>query len=152
MRVYFPNVFADEGAIVFILACIEMNLGIICGSLPGCKPLLSRLFPRMFGSGNYSTMSRARCALPGARISLRFPQEDRVYLPPKRAQSTISMESVPVKLDTRNPTEYEPMGTVIVLSPVQEAYSPTVSERAMARGATSWYNERDNDFPDERNI
>jgi len=83
--------------------------------------------------------------LPGARISLRFPQDERVYLPPQRTQSTISMESVPVKLDTRNPAEYEPMGTVIVLSPVREAYSPTVSERALARGATSWFNENEND-------
>jgi hypothetical protein len=55
------------------------------------------------------------------------------------------MESVPVKLDTRITTDYDPLDTVVVLSPVPEVYSPTVSERALARGATSWFNESEND-------
>jgi hypothetical protein len=141
----------DEGAILYILAAIETNVGIICGSLPGCKPLLSRLFPRVFGS-NYSNISQHRYVLPGARISLRFP-DDRVYLPPERTQSIISMESVPVKLDTRTPLEHsDPFGPTVttdvaVLTPITEAWSPTVSERAIARGATSWFNENERDTP-----
>lgn len=29
---------------------VEMNTGIICGCLPGVKPVLATLFPRLFGS------------------------------------------------------------------------------------------------------
>jgi hypothetical protein len=29
---------------------VEASVGIACGCLPGCKPLLSRMFPRFFGS------------------------------------------------------------------------------------------------------
>jgi hypothetical protein len=109
------------------------------------------MFPRVFGS-NYSTISQNRYVLPGARISLRFP-DDRVYLPPERTQSVISMESVPVKLDTRAPSEHHqsfgPVVTtdVVVLTPITEAWSPTVSERAIARGATSWFNETEHETP-----
>lgn len=135
---------ADEGAILFILGAIETNLAIICGSLPGCKPLLGRLFPRLFGSTrSYTHMERTHYALPGARISLRFPHEERVYFPPQRMESTISMESVPVKLDTRTHCEYPSPDLEVALTPVQEAGSPTISERMAQRGATSWFNDTD---------
>ncbi|KAF2430786.1 hypothetical protein EJ08DRAFT_696998 [Tothia fuscella] len=157
-RIWYLTVYFDsydifyEGATVFILAGIETNVGIICGSLPGCKPLLASLFPRVFGS-NYSTMSQNRYVLPGQRMSLRFPPEERVYLPPERTSSTISMESVPVKLEVRQSTpDSEPWGrnmktSIAILTPVPEAWSPTVSERMHERGATSWFIENERDTP-----
>jgi hypothetical protein len=39
-----------DAAIVYIITCIELNVGIICGSLPALKPLLARLLPSIFGS------------------------------------------------------------------------------------------------------
>ncbi|KAF2397985.1 hypothetical protein EJ06DRAFT_558411 [Trichodelitschia bisporula] len=83
-----------EGAMVFILAAIEMNAGIVCGSLPGIKPLLAACFPPLFGSGQcgsggrsgshtYTRRTGSRRSeawrahgmgmrmLPGARMSIR---------------------------------------------------------------------------------
>ncbi|PVH93865.1 hypothetical protein DM02DRAFT_540645 [Periconia macrospinosa] len=37
-----------EVAAIYAIITIETSLGIICGSIPACKPLLSRLFPRFF--------------------------------------------------------------------------------------------------------
>lgn len=33
---------------------VESSVGIACGCLPGCKPLMNRLFPRYFGTTNNS--------------------------------------------------------------------------------------------------
>jgi len=149
-RIWYLTIYFDtydifyEGAIIFILAGIETNLGIICGSLPGCKPLLAQLFPRFFGSSSeYSDISRSRYALPGARVSIRLSRGEPAYLPPSSNLSRqVSVESVPIKLDMRYP-EYAPLETIKVLSPVMEVHSPTVSERAQVRGATSWYNDNE---------
>lgn len=49
------------GATVFAVMTIETCLGIVCGCLPGCKPLMSRLFPQVFGTtANRSTTGPAR--------------------------------------------------------------------------------------------
>jgi hypothetical protein len=37
---------------------VEASVGIACGCLPGCKPLLSRMFPRFFGSTSGDFNSR----------------------------------------------------------------------------------------------
>lgn len=64
------------------------------------------------------------------------------------------MESVPIKLDTRTTTteHHDALGPpvtteAVALTPITEAWSPTVSERAIARGATSWFNEDEHDTP-----
>jgi len=138
-----------KGAVVFILAGLETNLAIICGSLPGCKPLLARFCPHYFGSSSissdYTKVDQSRYILPGARMSIRLSRGEPAHLPPAsrlrglnrsvtemRPKSiggsimsrTVSVESVPVKLDTEFQPEYS-----VVLSPLQEVYSPTVSER-----------------------
>lgn len=35
--------------------CVESGVGIACGCLPGCKPLMNRLFPRYFATTNNSS-------------------------------------------------------------------------------------------------
>jgi hypothetical protein len=144
----------DEGAIVFILAGLETNLAIMCGSLPGCKPLLARACPKYFGTFNtsaeYSYLDRSRW-LPGARFSIRLSRGEPAHLPPasrigkvdrsiveiqdiqrpKSLSRSLSVESVPVKLDTRY---YETVHHTVMLSPLQEVYSPSVSERMIEHG------------------
>ncbi|OCK82546.1 hypothetical protein K432DRAFT_380360 [Lepidopterella palustris CBS 459.81] len=39
-----------EGAVIYVITALETNLGIVCGSLPGVKPLLAQFFPRIFAS------------------------------------------------------------------------------------------------------
>lgn len=39
----------------FIIMSVESCIGIACGCLPGCKPLMNRLFPRYFSTTNDST-------------------------------------------------------------------------------------------------
>jgi hypothetical protein len=34
---------------------VESGIGVACGCLPGCKPLMSRMFPRIFGNTSRST-------------------------------------------------------------------------------------------------
>lgn len=36
----------------------ESGMGIACGCLPGCKPLMSRLFPRVFGTSALASEPR----------------------------------------------------------------------------------------------
>lgn len=40
--------------------CVEGAIGIVCGCLPGCKPLLNKLFPNYFGTSNNSSGSYPR--------------------------------------------------------------------------------------------
>ncbi|OCL02817.1 hypothetical protein AOQ84DRAFT_251263, partial [Glonium stellatum] len=51
LRIYFSSSDSTwEGAVTYVTTAIETNLGIVCGSLPGVKPILARLFPWVFGS------------------------------------------------------------------------------------------------------
>jgi hypothetical protein len=82
---------------VFVCAGIETNVGIICGCLPGIKPLLNRIFPKAFASATdsrtFKEFSRQR-RLPGARLSIAPPPRARFHRP-----SSGSMVEVPIKLD-----------------------------------------------------
>lgn len=40
--------------------CVESGIGIVCGCLPGCKPLMNKLFPRYFGTTNNSSNDHPR--------------------------------------------------------------------------------------------
>ncbi|TID23479.1 hypothetical protein E2P81_ATG03050 [Venturia nashicola] len=147
-----------NGAMVFILAGLETNLAIICGSLPGCKPILARFFPTVFGTkhhaaSDYSNLRYSGFILPGARMSIRLSRGAPAHLPPasrihglERSITEIrtesidasmlsrkaSVESVPVKLDKRPfPSDY------VVLSPLQEVYSPSATERMLVHGQNS---------------
>lgn len=147
-----------NGAIVFILSGLETNLAIICGSLPGCKPLLARFCPSVFGTqhhaaSDYSNLRYSKFILPGARMSIRLSRGAQAHLPPAsrlhglnrsiteiRPKSineslmsrNVSVESVPVKLDKRPfPSDY------VALSPLQEVYSPTLTERMLIHSPRS---------------
>ncbi|KAF2502901.1 hypothetical protein BU16DRAFT_447843 [Lophium mytilinum] len=62
-RIWYLNIYFGssdvswEGSIVYVITTIETNVGIICGCITGIKPILSTLFPRLFGStqGKYSS-------------------------------------------------------------------------------------------------
>jgi hypothetical protein len=109
-----------EGAIIFILACIETNVGIICGCLPGVKPLLSRMFPKYFGTSidNSSRSYIMTHRLPGARLSIRVPPEAHTSgaRTLNHRPSSASMVEVPVKLDASwAPLGYTPHPDAVAL-------------------------------------
>ncbi|KAF2264575.1 hypothetical protein CC78DRAFT_516787 [Lojkania enalia] len=60
LRMYFMEVYFTSydlfwhAAPIYAVIALEMNLGIICGCLSGVKPVLSVIFPRIFGS-SYKT-------------------------------------------------------------------------------------------------
>lgn len=70
-RIYYTHLYLYSydvlwwGATVFVVMSIETGIGILCGCLPGCKPLMSRMFPRVFGtiSNGHNTLSRNRRAV-----------------------------------------------------------------------------------------
>ncbi|KAI4921902.1 hypothetical protein J4E90_000330 [Alternaria incomplexa] len=37
---------------------VESGVGVICGCLPGCKPLMNKLFPRVFGNTSQASSRR----------------------------------------------------------------------------------------------
>ncbi|KAH6633208.1 hypothetical protein C7974DRAFT_167617 [Boeremia exigua] len=55
-RLYYTHIYLHSfdvfwhGAETFIIMCVESGVGIACGCLPGCKPLMNRLFPRYFAT------------------------------------------------------------------------------------------------------
>jgi hypothetical protein len=88
---------------IFVCAGIETNVGIICGCLPGIKPLLNQLFPKAFAPSTevrtFKEFSSRR--LRGARLSIHLPPRAHFQRP-----SSSSMVEVPVKLDQQwNPLE-----------------------------------------------
>lgn len=46
------TVYTGNGAPIYAMMSVEMNLGIVCGCLSGIKPILVSLFPSFFGSSN----------------------------------------------------------------------------------------------------
>lgn len=49
------NGFTGHGGETFIIMSIESAIGVACGCLPGCKPIMNRMFPRVFGTTNASS-------------------------------------------------------------------------------------------------
>ncbi|KAF2025151.1 hypothetical protein EK21DRAFT_77115 [Setomelanomma holmii] len=54
LRIYYTSLYLESydvmwhGAECFIVMSVEGGVGVACGCLPGCKPLMNRLFPRFF--------------------------------------------------------------------------------------------------------
>ncbi|OAL02110.1 hypothetical protein IQ06DRAFT_346705 [Phaeosphaeriaceae sp. SRC1lsM3a] len=61
VRLYFTHLYLVSydvfwhGASTFIIMSVESGVGVACGCLPGCKPLMNRLFPRVFASTSQSS-------------------------------------------------------------------------------------------------
>ncbi|KAF2663235.1 hypothetical protein BT63DRAFT_380313 [Microthyrium microscopicum] len=129
-----------EGSIIFILHVIEVNCAIICGCLPGIKPLLGRVFPNQFGSSvdrnNTNNTFSPHHRLPGACLTIRqsFRQSFRPSVrSPIRSlshrPSTASMVEVPIKLDESwVPLEYPPPIHAVALGVLPEAEPSPVHE------------------------
>ncbi|KAF2727135.1 hypothetical protein EJ04DRAFT_479509 [Polyplosphaeria fusca] len=70
VRAYYTWLYLNEydafwyGAKLLIICAVELSLGIACGCLPGCKPLLSKLFPRVFGTLSESSAPQRYHASP----------------------------------------------------------------------------------------
>lgn len=58
--IYVLTPYLDNGATVYAIVSIETNIGIVCGCLPGCKSLISRFLPKLFGCTNASTHHSTR--------------------------------------------------------------------------------------------
>jgi hypothetical protein len=57
-----------DGATTFVIMTVEAGVGVICGCLPGCKPLMSRMFPRVFGTVSNSN-AQSYEQTPGKMLS-----------------------------------------------------------------------------------
>ncbi|KAH8691763.1 hypothetical protein GQ44DRAFT_719929 [Phaeosphaeriaceae sp. PMI808] len=63
-RLYFTHTFLVSydafwhGANVFIIMSVESGVGVACGCLPGCKPLMNKMFPRIFATTHQSSSYR----------------------------------------------------------------------------------------------
>jgi hypothetical protein len=57
-----------DGATTFVIMTVEAGVGVVCGCLPGCKPLMSRMFPRVFGTVSNSN-AQAYDQTPGKMLS-----------------------------------------------------------------------------------
>ncbi|KAE8864144.1 hypothetical protein PTNB29_04108 [Pyrenophora teres f. teres] len=68
VRMYYTYLYLESfdaywyGASTFIIMSVESGVGVACGCLPGCKPLMNKLMPRVFG--NTSQASRRRPSGP----------------------------------------------------------------------------------------
>jgi hypothetical protein len=57
--------FAGHGSVLFVIISIETSIGIICGCLPGCKPLFTKMFPTVFArSTNVNSYGNSRNKKP----------------------------------------------------------------------------------------
>ncbi|OCK75112.1 hypothetical protein K432DRAFT_429625 [Lepidopterella palustris CBS 459.81] len=74
-RIWYFHIFFSSydtfwnSAILWSLTCTEVDIGIVCGCLPGTKPLLARIFPRLLGSSQHSNSTR----IPHHPHSQSFP-------------------------------------------------------------------------------
>ncbi|KAJ4358702.1 uncharacterized protein N0V89_003286 [Didymosphaeria variabile] len=65
-RIYYTRLYLYSydvlwwGATVFAVMSVETCIGIVCGCLPGCKPLMSRLLPQVFGISSNRDNNRPR--------------------------------------------------------------------------------------------
>lgn len=76
-----------KGAAVWSCMVLEMDIGIICGCLSGIKPVLSRIFPNLFG-GSHKTRSGATRPTHGAYTSRTTHSESFAFSPLSDASNT----------------------------------------------------------------
>ncbi|OJJ57701.1 hypothetical protein ASPSYDRAFT_133705 [Aspergillus sydowii CBS 593.65] len=62
-----------NGAIIFIIVAVECNLGVVCGCLPGVRPLMAKIFPSLTSS-TYNS-GRAKISHGQGSSNLRSGQE-----------------------------------------------------------------------------
>ncbi|KAI4664705.1 uncharacterized protein J4E79_003003 [Alternaria viburni] len=64
VRLYYTHLYLVSydvfwyGATTFVIMSVESGVGVICGCLPGCKPLMNKLFPRVFGNTSQASSRR----------------------------------------------------------------------------------------------
>ncbi|KAL4919294.1 hypothetical protein BDW62DRAFT_209779 [Aspergillus aurantiobrunneus] len=60
-----------NGAIIFIIVAVECNLGVVCGCLPGVRPLMSKIFPGLTSSTHNSGRGKSSHAQASSNIKSR---------------------------------------------------------------------------------
>jgi hypothetical protein len=70
-RIWYTSVFINsydllyEGAALYAIVAIETSIGIICGCLPACKPLMSKMLPGRFSSTHDITRKKTGTKISG---------------------------------------------------------------------------------------
>ncbi|KAL6709653.1 hypothetical protein ACN47E_001081 [Coniothyrium glycines] len=84
LRIYYTSLYLESfdvfwhGGGTFIVMSVESGIGVACGCLPGCKPLLNKLFPRVFASSTQNSYGR-----PSAKDRVKQLRSDESSQPSK---------------------------------------------------------------------
>ncbi|KAH7067240.1 hypothetical protein BKA63DRAFT_581953 [Paraphoma chrysanthemicola] len=93
LRIYYTSVYLESydvmwhGAECFIVMSVESGVGVACGCLPGCKPLMNRMFPRIFGNTSQNSYPR-----PSAQDRVKQLEAGRLG----RSEESYNMRSISV--------------------------------------------------------
>jgi hypothetical protein len=101
------NVLSDNGAALFVLSSIECNLAILCGSLPGIRPLISQFVSRAaptLSPDDRPPRQRAPGRVPNATetsasagswviLSIRAPEQRMIHMKEGRHYSVLDEDS-----------------------------------------------------------
>ena len=68
------NIPTGNGSTLYVIIAIETSFGICCGSLPACKPIMSKAFPRVFASTQHTSYPLSR-KKPSKLDGQNFPFE-----------------------------------------------------------------------------
>ncbi|KAH3977062.1 hypothetical protein HBH51_078270 [Parastagonospora nodorum] len=78
VRLYYTHLYLTSydvfwhGASTFIIMSVESGVGVACGCLPGCKPLMNRMFPRVFASPSQANSYPRPSAAAQARAAKKL--------------------------------------------------------------------------------
>jgi hypothetical protein len=128
------------GGTTFIIMSIESAVGVSCGCLPGCKPLMNKMFPRIFASSTQASYPRPSAhfrARKGIQESSGARSEQISYTP--KAQNPGAMQAAIGRDRLSN------HGTASLSKPLPSHPGLRLSSRAGSPGARrEGYNEIDN--------
>ncbi|PSN71300.1 hypothetical protein BS50DRAFT_584806 [Corynespora cassiicola Philippines] len=79
-RIWWTSIYMESydtlwnGSTLYVIIAIETSFGICCGSLPACKPIMSKAFPRVFASTQHTSYPLSR-KKPSKLDGQNFPFE-----------------------------------------------------------------------------
>ncbi|USP74052.1 hypothetical protein yc1106_01326 [Curvularia clavata] len=134
------------GGSTFIIMSIESGVGVACGCLPGCKPLMNKMFPRIFANSSHPSSYPRRSAHFRARkgvqeFSSGARSEQMSYN--QKEEDPSAMEKA-IRRDT--PSTHQAMATSKSL-PLHPGIRPP-SRAAFPGGRREGYSELDNESED----
>ena len=134
------------GGSTFIIMSIESGVGVACGCLPGCKPMMNKMFPRIFANSSHPSSYPRRSAHFRARkgvqeFSSGARSEQMSYN--QKEEDPSAMEKA-IRRDT--PSTHQAMATSKSL-PLHPGIRPP-SRAAFPGGRREGYSELDNESED----